>query len=137
MTKPKPKPKSKPKPKPRPKPRAKRTPTPTGETLLWSIIIHGGCGDDAFWDFRAGLVALGRKVYEAALKNPDSLAAVADLENLTLFEGFQYVPGAVLEARGLTRAGGRHSEGKPTGTRFGEGADVHRAAFPKLTAKFW
>jgi hypothetical protein len=106
---------------------------------LWhaAYIIHGGCGDDTFWDFRAGLVALGKKVYDAALKNPDSLVSVDDLQDLTLFEGFQYIPGELLEGRGLAKAGGGHSEGKPTGTRFGDGDDVHRTAFPKLFAKFW
>jgi hypothetical protein len=106
---------------------------------LWhaAYVIHGGCGDDAFWDFRAGLVALGKKVYEAALKHPDSLSAVDDLENLTLFEGFQYIPDQLLEARGLTKAGGGHSRGEPTGEPWDDSDESHRKAFPKLFAKYW
>jgi len=38
------------------------------------LIEHGFLGDDSFDDFRAGLVALGRTTFEAALNNPDSLA---------------------------------------------------------------
>ncbi len=38
------------------------------------LIEHGFLGDDSFDDFRAGLVALGRPTFEAALANPDSLA---------------------------------------------------------------
>jgi hypothetical protein len=38
------------------------------------LIEHGFLGDDSFDDFRAGLVALGRKTFENALANPDSLA---------------------------------------------------------------
>ncbi len=39
-----------------------------------TLIEHGLLGDDSFDDFRAGLVALGRETYEAAVANPDSLA---------------------------------------------------------------
>jgi hypothetical protein len=43
---------------------------------LWGAahLIGGGCSDDAFVDFRSGLIAAGRKWYEAALADPDSLA---------------------------------------------------------------
>ena len=46
--------------------------------ILWSAasLMHGGCSDDAFWDFRSGLVALGRQLYERGLRDPDSLAEV-------------------------------------------------------------
>jgi hypothetical protein len=39
-----------------------------------TLIEHGFLGDDSFDDFRAGLVALGRATFEAAVANPDSLA---------------------------------------------------------------
>ena len=47
---------------------------------LWgaAYIINGGCSDDGFEYFRGWLILRGRKVYEAALKNPDSLAGVVD-----------------------------------------------------------
>ncbi|MFC7242330.1 DUF4240 domain-containing protein [Catellatospora aurea] len=43
---------------------------------LWGAahLIGGGCSDDAFVDFRSGLIAAGRKWYEAALADPDALA---------------------------------------------------------------
>ena len=42
---------------------------------LWAAayIIEGGCSDDGFADFRAGLIGLGRDVYYAALADPNSL----------------------------------------------------------------
>jgi Protein of unknown function (DUF4240) len=51
-------------------------------TDLWgaAYLINGGCSDDGFHYFRAWLVSQGRTVYEAALANPDSLAAVVDGE---------------------------------------------------------
>ena len=42
---------------------------------LWEAakILKGGCSDDGFEDFRAWLISRGRKVYDAAMRNPDSL----------------------------------------------------------------
>src|SRR5437763_11415291 len=47
---------------------------------LWAVgyLMNGGCSDDGFAYFRAWLISQGRRVYEAALRDPDSLAAVAD-----------------------------------------------------------
>jgi len=39
-----------------------------------AYVYAGGCSDDSFMDFRAGLIGLGQSAYEAALVNPDSLA---------------------------------------------------------------
>src|SRR6478752_2589958 len=45
---------------------------------LWGAahVINGGCTDDGFYYFREGLIELGRPVFEAAVKDPDSLADV-------------------------------------------------------------
>ncbi|MVZ99575.1 DUF4240 domain-containing protein [Actinomadura sp. LD22] len=45
---------------------------------LWyaAYLIEGGCGDDGFMDFRAGLALLGRKVFTRAVDDPDTLADV-------------------------------------------------------------
>ena len=45
---------------------------------LWNAasILCDGCTDDGFTDFRGWLIAQGRDVYMAALKDPDSLADV-------------------------------------------------------------
>lgn len=47
---------------------------------LWgaAYVIHGGCSDDGFDYFRGWLLLQGKKVYSAALKDPDSLAGVVD-----------------------------------------------------------
>ena len=46
---------------------------------IWgaAYVIEDGCSDDCFRDFRAYVISLGRGPYEAALRDPDSLAAVA------------------------------------------------------------
>jgi hypothetical protein len=43
---------------------------------LWAAayLIGGGCSDDSFIDFRAGLIAQGRQWYHKAAASPDSLA---------------------------------------------------------------
>jgi hypothetical protein len=58
---------------------------------LWgaAYLINGGCSDDGFDYFRAGLIALGRVAYEGALADPDSLAdfAAEEIE----YEDMMYV----------------------------------------------
>jgi hypothetical protein len=50
---------------------------------LWgaAYLINGGCSDDSFDYFLAGLLATGRANFEAALTDPDTLA---DLDDATL-----------------------------------------------------
>ena len=45
---------------------------------IWgaAYVIEDGCSDDCFRDFRAYLISLGPGPYEAALRDPDSLAPV-------------------------------------------------------------
>lgn len=100
-----------------------------------AYLIHGGCSDDAFWDFRAGLVAMGKAVYERALADPDSLANIEDVEDRTLFEGFQYIPTKLVERRGLARPPGGHMDGEPTGESWADDDELARR-FPKIAARF-
>lgn len=48
---------------------------------VWAAayLIGGGCSDDSFMDFRAGLIAQGRDWYERAALSPDSLADHPDV----------------------------------------------------------
>jgi hypothetical protein len=50
-----------------------------GALYRWDVwaaayLIGGGCSDDGFMDFRAGLIAQGRDWYQKAADRPDSLA---------------------------------------------------------------
>jgi hypothetical protein len=75
--------------------------------LLWgaAYIIGRGCSDDGFIDFRYGLIARGRSIFETALLDPDSLAEVTCITNeygTTGYipnESFGYVSGRVYTAR--------------------------------------
>ncbi|MGH3195983.1 MAG: DUF4240 domain-containing protein [Streptosporangiaceae bacterium] len=67
---------------------------------LWAVayLIGGGCSDDGFIDFRAGLIAQGREWSEKAAASPDSLAdhpAVAEAaggsaDNPLFYEAVSY-----------------------------------------------
>ena len=48
---------------------------------VWAAayLIGGGCSDDSFMDFRAGLIALGRDWYQKAAQCPDSLGDHPDV----------------------------------------------------------
>jgi hypothetical protein len=48
---------------------------------VWAAayLIGGGCSDDSFIDFRAGVIALGREWYQRVATDPDNLAAHPDV----------------------------------------------------------
>lgn len=105
---------------------------------LWAAayIIHGGCSDDAFMDFRSCLIFLGRDIYEAALKDPDSMTALDD-ETLksTLFEGLLYIaPQTFEEKTGAELARTVPGPDEPTGQEWDED---NEAALVALCPRLW
>jgi hypothetical protein len=100
-----------------------------------AYLIHGGCSDDGFADFRAGLIALGRTRYEDAVAKPDSLAAIPAVETLTLFEGFQYGPREVISEREIVAKLERHRTDRPAGRAWKDDAEL-AARFPRLWKRF-
>lgn len=65
---------------------------------LWGAIylLNGGCGDDAFIDFRSFLISMGEAMYTRTVNDPDSLADLdhdpEDCYSETLFnEAFGYL----------------------------------------------
>lgn len=71
------------------------------EAYTWNLwgaayLINGGCSDDGFEYFRAWLISRGRAVFEAAVANPDTLAAHIDPDDDDHeFEDFLYLPRTV------------------------------------------
>jgi hypothetical protein len=112
---------------------------------VWGVayVIGGGCSDDGFLDFRAWLISRGQKVYEAALKDPDSLARVVkeEDEDCQQMETFQYVAGEVWAERTgkdfaeFPRTGSNIGQ-EPAGEPWSEEGDDLRRRFPKLWKKF-
>ena len=68
---------------------------------LWAAayLIEGGCSDDGFMDFRYGLLSRGRRVFELALSDPDSLPELLGEEDFVSNEEFGYVATRVFEAK--------------------------------------
>jgi hypothetical protein len=80
---------------------------------LWAVAfdLGGGCGHDAFDDFRAWLISMGRDAYEAALHDSKTVYGLVkrlrkraeddDLAagDIIFFEEFQYVPPRVLREK--------------------------------------
>ena len=60
---------------------------------MMTALLLAGCNDDDFYYFREGLIERGRQFFEAAIKDPDSLAAyVTPPERIEGMEAFSSVP---------------------------------------------
>jgi hypothetical protein len=105
---------------------------------LWgaAYVMHGGCSDDSFSDFRATLISLGSKTYKAALSNPETLADIDfQDEDDICYEGFQYVKNDVAEDMlGEIPKIGTPFPDEPAGEEWVE--DTVYSLYPRLSAKY-
>lgn len=103
-----------------------------------AYLMHGGCSDDGFIDFRYTLISKGRVVYENALTDPDSLAAPGpdlEMEN----ELFGYVAGEVFEekTKGEIPRSDSSAPDDPTGEAWDFDDDAeNKSRLPKLYALY-
>lgn len=107
---------------------------------LWgaAYIIHGGCSDDSFSDFRSSLISRGRADFERALSDPDSLADLGLTEEDACYEGYAYAV-ADAEQTLLGEVGLRATPfpADPSGEQWDEDDDAALAArFPRLHAAY-
>ncbi|PTL81915.1 DUF4240 domain-containing protein [Vitiosangium sp. GDMCC 1.1324] len=109
---------------------------------LWgaAYIIAGGCSDDGFVDFRSWLISMGRRVFEDAVSNPESLLTVVDAPGIedVFFEEFQYEPAQAYEElteREFPPYAG-HSPATPAGRKWSEDEGNLEQRFPRLWAKY-
>lgn len=105
---------------------------------LWAAayIIGGGCSDDAFLDFRATLISMGREVFEQALANPQSLADINYDAEAAFYEGYQYIPALIEKELSGGKRFPRYAPGpaQPSGNPWDE--DKVAEVFPKLAEKY-
>jgi hypothetical protein len=110
-------------------------------------VIHGGCSDDGFEHFRRWLVSRGRKAYEAALSNPDSLAdldlAPMGPEGYWEFEEIYCVTGEIFEESGGDGDVREHADPEaglggagPAGDEFSDDEERLAKRYPKLWKRF-
>lgn len=120
----------------------------THEAYDWGVwgaayVLHGGCSDDTFSDFRAYLVSRGRTVFERTLADPDSLADVDDLDD----EGEEWEDWSSPTMAVMHRRTGEHdfagppdpdrpAWGEPSGEQWDEDGDELDRLFPRLTARY-
>jgi len=107
---------------------------------LWGAIyiIHGGCGDDSFNDFREWVIGQGKDFYYQTIKDPESLAEMdTDKIDEVDWEGLGYVYSEVFEE--LTGQEMEYSfkeRQETTGVEWEEDGDDLKNMFPKLYAKY-
>ena len=105
---------------------------------LWAAayIIGGGCSDDAFSDFRATLISMGRETFERALADPQSLADMDYDAETAHYEGYQYVPTTVETELGGSQRSPRYQPhpDEPSGKPWDE--DKVAELYPRLAAKY-
>jgi len=104
---------------------------------LWgaAYVIHGGCGDDTFSDFRASLISRGQETFERALSDPDCLADEPFDEDAWFYEGFQYaVSEGVHAVVGKALKSRKPFPKEPSGAEWDE--DDLEALYPRLHEKF-
>lgn len=103
---------------------------------LWAaaFIIKGGCSDDGFDDFRGWLISKGRNIFEAALRDPESLIDVADPDAEA--EAMLYVASAAFERKnGAALPDFRQTvPAQPSGARWDEETVGEKC--PRLAARF-
>jgi hypothetical protein len=107
---------------------------------LWgaAAAIEDGCSDDCFRDFRSYLISLGHGPYERALRDPDSLASVAqDAESGDWENADDVAPDAYSSVTGHDFP---LDDSDLSGTPAGGPLDLNRAAltrrYPRLAARF-
>lgn len=108
---------------------------------LWGAVyvLHGGCSDDTFIDFRSYLISLGRQVYDSALADPDSLAdATLDAAADTWEDWTSPTMRVMHERVGRWAFAGSppFSPTEPTGDEWQEDGEELARRFPRLTAAY-
>lgn len=112
-----------------------------GEANTWELwgaiyLIHGGCGDDSFNDFREWVIGQGKEFYYKTIKEPETLVEVdTELIEDSEWEGLGYVPADTFEkliGQEMPHPFKENFETK--GTEWDE--DDLKTMFPKLYEKY-
>jgi hypothetical protein len=113
-----------------------------GEAYTWELwgavyIIHGGCSDDSFMDFRDWLIAQGKEFYTRTLSNPETLVEVDSKQIDVDWEGMGYIPTTVFKKiTGNEMLAGYSENIEITGEDWDENNDDLKNRFPLLWEKY-
>lgn len=114
-----------------------------GQANTWELwgaiyIIHGGCGDDSFNDFREWVIGQGKDFYYKTVSDPETLVEVetTEIEDVD-WEGLGYVASAVFEElTGEEMPYPYRAKLETTGKEWDEESDDLKQMFPKLASKY-
>lgn len=113
-----------------------------GQAYTWELwgaiyIIHGGCGDDSFNDFREWVIGQGKDFYYKTINDPESLVEI-DTEQIDIdWEGLGYVYSTVFEEMTGQEMEYLLEENKEiTGVEWEEDNDDLKNMFPRLYEKY-
>ena len=114
-----------------------------GQANTWELwgaiyIIHGGCSDDSFNDFREWVIGQGKEFYYKTIKDPESLVEVeTDKIEGVEWEGLGYIDSIVFkELTGQEIEYLFEEKQETTGVEWEEEGDDLKNMFPKLYAKY-
>jgi hypothetical protein len=106
---------------------------------LWAAIyiIHGGCGDDSFTDFRDWVISQGKEFYYKTISNPESLVEVENDKIEIEWEGMGYIPNTVFEEITGEEIPSTYKENMEIkGDEWEDDTSVLKSMFPILFAKY-
>ena len=114
-----------------------------GQANTWELwgaiyIIHGGCGDDSFNDFREWVIGQGRDFYYKTINDPETLVDVETekIEDVD-WEGLGYIPDEVFTELTKQKMPATFQENfEVLGTEWDEDGEDLETMFPKLSAKY-
>ena len=113
-----------------------------GEAYTWDLwgaiyIIHGGCGDDSFIDFRGWLISQGKDFYYKTIAKPETLIEL-DIEIIEVeWEGMGYIPSSVFKKiTGIEMPKGLLENLEIKGEEWSEDNDDLKNRFPLLWDKY-
>ena len=107
---------------------------------LWGAIyiIHGGCGDDSFTDFRDWVIAQGKDFYYRTTSNPETLVEIETEKIEVEWEGMGYIASSLFEELTGKEIPSTFKENQEIkGNEWSEeNNDELKIMFPKLWAKY-
>jgi len=103
---------------------------------LWgaAYVINQGCSDDGFDYFRGWLLMQGRQVWDAALRDPETLAEIPIAGDVQCEDALYVASKAYEESTGRTLPPQHPQPSEPTGVPWKE-SDLE-ALFPRLWKRF-
>jgi len=114
----------------------------SGNAYRWNLwgaiyIIHGGCGDDSFSDFRGWLICQGKDMYYQVVENPETLVNINQERIETDWEGASYIAFTLYEKRTGKAMPTDYKENLDIiGEQWSEDGDDLQRLFPLLWKKY-